>query len=224
MKGSSLGILFFIIGSLSFTTRSAAQSNYKMDSLSYSIGLLFGNSLKQQGIEKISAPDVVEALEEFMSGAKTKISMQEASEIYSQALSKMAEKANSGVKEEGEKFLAENGKRKGVITTASGLQYEVIKMGEGPKPKATDKVNTHYHGTLINGKVFDSSVLRNEPISFPLNQVIKGWTEGLQLMPVGSKFKFFIPYSLAYGEKGAGADIKPFAALIFEVELLGIEQ
>ena len=96
-------------------------------------------------------------------------------------------------------------------------------MGTGPKPTASSTVKTHYHGTLINGKVFDSSVERNEPISFPLNGVIKGWTEGLQLMPVGSKFRFFIPYSLAYGERGAGADIKPFSALIFEVELLGIE-
>ncbi len=124
---------------------------------------------------------------------------------------------------EGEKFLAENAKKQGVFTTASGLQYEVIKMGDGPKPKATDKVKTHYHGTLINGKVFDSSVERGEPISFPLANVIPGWTEALQLMPVGSKFRLFIPYQLAYGERGAGADIKPYSALIFEVELLGIE-
>ena len=126
-------------------------------------------------------------------------------------------------KEEGEKFLAENGKREGVQTTASGLQYEVLESSIGQKPKATDKVKVHYEGTLIDGTVFDSSYKRGEPISFPLNGVIKGWTEGLQLMSIGSKYKFFIPYQLAYGERGAGASIPPYAALIFTVELLGIE-
>ncbi|MCR5050255.1 MAG: FKBP-type peptidyl-prolyl cis-trans isomerase [Paludibacteraceae bacterium] len=126
-------------------------------------------------------------------------------------------------KEEGEKFLAENGKRNGVQTTASGLQYEVLEATLGQKPKATDKVKVHYEGTLIDGTVFDSSYKRGEAISFPLNGVIKGWTEGLQLMSVGSKYKFFIPYQLAYGERGAGASIPPYAALIFTVELLGIE-
>ena len=126
-------------------------------------------------------------------------------------------------KEEGEKFLAENAKREGVKTTASGLQYEVLEATLGQKPKATDSVKVHYEGTLIDGTVFDSSYKRGKPISFPLNGVIKGWTEGLQLMAVGSKYKFFIPYQLAYGERGAGASIPPYAALIFTVELLGIE-
>ena len=126
-------------------------------------------------------------------------------------------------KEEGEKFLAENAKREGVKTTASGLQYEVIEATLGQKPKATDTVKVHYEGTLIDGTVFDSSYKRGEPISFPLNGVIKGWTEGLQLMSVGSKYKLFIPYQLAYGEHGAGASIPPYAALIFTVELLNIE-
>lgn len=114
--------------------------------------------------------------------------------------------------------------REGVISLPSGLQYEVITMGDGKKPSATSKVRTHYHGTLINGDVFDSSVDRGEPISFPVNGVIKGWQEALQLMPIGSKWRLFIPYFLAYGERGAGADIKPYSALIFEVELLGIEE
>ena len=126
-------------------------------------------------------------------------------------------------KEEGEKFLAENAKREGVKTTASGLQYEVLEATLGQKPKATDSVRVHYEGTLIDGTVFDSSYKRGESIAFPLNGVIKGWTEGLQLMSVGSKYKFFIPYQLAYGERGAGASIPPYAALIFTVELLGIE-
>ncbi len=127
------------------------------------------------------------------------------------------------VKEEGEKFLVENGLREGVITTESGLQYEVIKMGKGKKPSATDRVKVHYHGTLIDGTVFDSSVERGEPITFGLNQVIKGWTEGVQLMPVGSKFRFYIPQELGYGAQQAG-NIPPYSTLIFDVELLEIEK
>jgi len=126
-------------------------------------------------------------------------------------------------KEEGEKFLAENAKRPGVKVTPSGLQYEVLDATLGQKPKATDKVRVHYEGTLIDGTVFDSSYKRGESISFALNQVIAGWTEGLQLMSVGSKYKLYIPYHLGYGERGAGASIPPYAALIFTVELLGIE-
>ncbi|HRI00849.1 MAG TPA: FKBP-type peptidyl-prolyl cis-trans isomerase [Saprospiraceae bacterium] len=200
-----------------------SQNNQlKMDSLSYSLGVMIGNNLKQQGFENISAPDLVEALEDVMLN-KAKINPQEASALIQKIMTEKSAKANASVKEDGEKFLAENKKRKEVTTTASGLQYEVITMGTGPKPTAENSVKTHYHGTLINGKVFDSSVERGEPISFPLNGVIKGWTEALQLMPVGSKFRLFIPYQLAYGERGAGADIKPFSALIFEVELLAIE-
>lgn len=131
--------------------------------------------------------------------------------------------ASKKAKAEGEAFLAENAKREGVKTTESGLQYEVLEATIGQKPKATNTVRVHYEGTLIDGTVFDSSYKRGESISFPLNGVIKGWTEGLQLMAVGSKYKFFIPYQLAYGEHGAGASIPPYAALIFTVELLGIE-
>jgi FKBP-type peptidyl-prolyl cis-trans isomerase FklB len=201
----------------------AQKKSEKMDSLSYSIGVLFAKSLKQQGLEKINSKDLGEAVDAVMNNQNTKIDMEEATQIYSKAMSDMAAKQGAGVKEEGEKFLAVNKKRDGVFTTASGLQYEVIKMGDGAKPGPTNKVKTHYHGTLINGKVFDSSVERGEPISFPVNGVIQGWQEALQLMPVGSKWKLYIPYNLAYGERGAGADIKPFSALIFEVELLAIE-
>ena len=131
--------------------------------------------------------------------------------------------ASKKAKAEGEAFLAENAKREGVKTTESGLQYEILEPSLGQKPKATDTVRVHYEGTLIDGTVFDSSYKRGESITFPLNGVIKGWTEGLQLMSIGSKYKFFIPYQLAYGEHGAGASIPPYAALIFTVELLGIE-
>ena len=138
---------------------------------------------------------------------------------------KKAQAAKAGdVKAAGAKFLADNGKREGVKTTASGRQYEVSKAAEGAKPVTTDEVTVHDHGTLVNGKVFDSSVQRGEPITFGVQEVIKGWTEGLQLMNVGSKFKFFIPSDLAYGDNGAGADIGPGETLIFEVELLKIEK
>lgn len=201
----------------------AQNNSLKMDSFSYSLGILIGNNLKNEGITNISAPDLVEALEDVLMG-KGKIAVQNANELVQKTMSEKAALQSAGVKEEGEKFLAENKNKPGIITTPSGLQYEVIQMGTGKKPSLQDKVKTHYHGTLINGKVFDSSVQRGEPISFPVNGVIKGWTEALQLMPVGSKFKLYIPYQLAYGERGAGADIKPFSALIFEVELLDIEQ
>jgi FKBP-type peptidyl-prolyl cis-trans isomerase FklB len=133
-------------------------------------------------------------------------------------------KKYEAVKGAGEKFLAENKTKTGVVTTASGLQYQVIKQGDGAKPMATDKVKVHYHGTTIDGQVFDSSVDRGEPISFQLNGLIQGWIEAIQLMPVGAKWKLFIPYNLAYGEAGGGAKIPPFSALIFDVELLGIEK
>ena len=127
------------------------------------------------------------------------------------------------MQEEGQRFLEENAKKEGVVTTPSGLQYKVLDEGFGPRPKATETVKVHYKGTLIDGTQFDSSYDRGEPISFPLNGVIRGWTEGVQLMPVGAKYEFYIPYNLAYGEKGAGGVIPPYATLVFVVELLGIE-
>jgi FKBP-type peptidyl-prolyl cis-trans isomerase FklB len=160
-----------------------------------------------------------------MAGEKPKYTQEELMAAMQAFEGSMREKEAMRGKESkaaGDKFLAENGKREGVTTTASGLQYEVVKAGDGPKPVATDKVNVHYHGTLIDGKVFDSSVERGQPITFGVQEVIKGWTEALQLMPVGSKWKIYIPSQLAYGEQGAGGDIGPNEALIFEVELLGI--
>ncbi len=137
-------------------------------------------------------------------------------------LHKARENRQEGNKKSGEAFLEANKLKEGVVVTPTGLQYEIISMGSGPHPKATEKVTCHYHGTLINGIVFDSSVKRGQPATFPLNQVIKGWTEGLQLMPLGSKFRFFIPADLAYGPRQAGAHIQPYSTLIFEVELLAI--
>ena len=155
-----------------------------------------------------------------LNGYEKQMTGEEAGQYIQNTLSNLK---YGNVKEQGEQFLAENKLKDGVIETESGLQYEVIKMGKGAKPSATDRVKVHYHGTLIDGTVFDSSVERGEPIVFGLNQVIAGWTEGVQLMPVGSKFRFFIPQELAYGAREAGS-IPPYSTLIFEVELLGIEK
>ena len=179
---------------------------------------LFNDSTIEQKIELIQR-GLIDGLKESDSAIFTSEQAIEYINIIMEAKSKAR---NAKAIEKGEQFLAENAKREGVFTTESGLQYEVVTMGEGEKPTAESTVKVHYHGTLIDGTVFDSSVDRGEPIEFPLNGVIKGWTEGVQLMPVGSKFKFYIPYQLAYGERGAGELIGPCETLIFEVELLEI--
>jgi FKBP-type peptidyl-prolyl cis-trans isomerase len=201
----------------------------ELSKVSYAIGLDVANSLKGLGTD-IDRAVFLEAFNAKLDGAEARLSAEEAGKakqaFFQKRAAKQAEErkaASVGNKAKGEKFLAENAKKDGVTTTASGLQYEVLKMGDGAKPKATDKVKVHYRGTTLDGKEFDSSYKRGQPISFPLNGVIKGWTEGVQLMPVGSKFKFYIPADLAYGEHGAGAAIAPNATLIFEVELLAIE-
>jgi FKBP-type peptidyl-prolyl cis-trans isomerase FklB len=194
----------------------------KMDSLSAAIGVSFTNSLTSQGIENINADVLNKTINAALKGQKTAFTPESANQFIGSYFQKMMEEKGAVVRVEGEKFLEENKKRSGVTTTESGLQYEIIKTGEGPKPAATDKVKTHYHGTLTNGTVFDSSVDRGEPVEFPVNGVIKGWTEALQLMPVGSKWKLFIPYQLAYGERAAGPQIPAYSALVFEVELLEI--
>lgn len=194
----------------------------KMDSLSYAIGVLIGQNIKSQGVDKIVSADLAKALDDVFSGGKLAMDQGQANQIFSEYMTAKNKKSGASQLEEGQKFLEENKKRPEVKTTASGLQYEVLKATEGPKPKATDKVTVHYKGTLLNGQTFDSSYDRGETIEFPLNGVIKGWTEGVQLMSVGSKYKFFIPYNLAYGEQGAGGSIKPFSTLVFEVELFKI--
>jgi FKBP-type peptidyl-prolyl cis-trans isomerase FklB len=194
-----------------------------MDKISYALGLSMGQNLMGSGVEKLNYQDLAQGIEDVLTHAQPKISYQEAQQVLNQFFQELEAKVAGAAKAEGEKFLAENAKREGVKVTASGLQYEILEPSLGQKPKATDTVRVHYEGTLIDGTVFDSSYKRGESISFPLNGVIKGWTEGLQLMSIGSKYKFFIPYQLAYGERGAGASIPPYAALIFTVELLGIE-
>ena len=194
-----------------------------MDKVSYALGLSLGQNMASSGVKTIEYDDLVAGMKAIMNKEKPAISFDEAQEVLNTFFAELEAKVAGQAKAEGEAFLAENAKREGVIVTGSGLQYEVLTAAEGKKPKATDKVKVHYEGTLIDGTVFDSSYRRGEAISFGLNQVIKGWTEGVQLMSIGSKYKFFIPYNLAYGERGAGAQIPPYAALIFTVELLGIE-
>lgn len=194
-----------------------------MDKVSYALGLSLGQNMASSGVKTIEFDDLVAGMKAIMNKEKPAISFDEAQEVLNTFFAELEAKVAGQAKAEGEAFLADNAKREGVIVTPSGLQYEVLTAAEGKKPKATDKVKVHYEGTLIDGTVFDSSYRRGEAISFGLNQVIKGWTEGVQLMSVGAKYKFFIPYNLAYGERGAGAQIPPYAALIFTVELLGIE-
>jgi FKBP-type peptidyl-prolyl cis-trans isomerase FklB len=194
-----------------------------MDKISYAIGLSMGQNLMGSGVTSLEYADLAAGIKDVLEKNQPQISYQEAQQVLGKFFSELEEKIAGEAKAAGEAFLAENAKREGVKVTESGLQYEVLEATIGQKPKATDKVRVHYEGTLIDGTVFDSSYKRGESITFGLNQVIKGWTEGLQLMSVGSKYKLYIPYQLAYGERGAGANIPPYAALIFIVELLGIE-
>lgn len=195
-----------------------------MDKISYAIGLSMGQNLMSSGVKKMEYADLAKGIEDVLEGNKPQISYQEAQQVLGQFFQELEEKVAGEAKKAGEEFLAANAKREGVKVTASGLQYEVLEATLGQKPKATDTVKVHYEGTLIDGTVFDSSYRRGEPISFGLNQVIKGWTEGLQLMSIGSKYKLYIPYELGYGAQGAGQSIPPYAALIFTVELLGINE
>ena len=194
-----------------------------MDKISYAIGLSMGQNLMGSGVTSLEYADLAAGIKDVLEKNQPQISYQEAQQVFGKFFSELEEKIAGEAKAAGEAFLAENAKREGVKVTESGLQYEVLEATIGQKPKATDKVRVHYEGTLIDGTVFDSSYKRGESITFGLNQVIKGWTEGLQLMSIGSKYKLYLPYQLAYGERGAGANIPPYAALIFTVELLGIE-
>ena len=194
-----------------------------MDKISYAIGLSMGQNLLGSGVTSLEYADLAAGIKDVLEKNQPQISYKEAQEVLGKFFSELEQKIAGEAKAAGEAFLAENAKREGVKVTDSGLQYEVIDATIGQKPKATDKVRVHYEGTLIDGTVFDSSYKRGESITFGLDQVIKGWTEGLQLMSIGSKYKLYIPYQLAYGERGAGANIPPYAALIFTVELLGIE-
>ena len=194
-----------------------------MEKLSYALGLILGNNLKGMNIEGLITGEFTRAVEQVLNGEKLEMTEVQAQGLVQEFLREQQEAAGKAAREAGENFLAENAKREGVKVTETGLQYEVLTPALGIKPTPTDTVTCHYEGRLIDGTVFDSSYRRGEPASFPLQGVIRGWTEGLQLMSIGSKFRFFIPFDLAYGAQGAGGSIPPYAALVFDVELLGIE-
>jgi len=200
-----------------------------MDKVSYALGIGIGQQLANMGGSELNIDDFAQAVKDVIGGKELKVKHAEAQQIVQeyfaaqeQKISKQRQEAGKVHKEQGEKYLAENAKKDGVITLPSGLQYQVLKEGNGKKPSAKDSVKCHYEGFLIDGTVFDSSVQRGEPAVFGLQQVIAGWTEGLQLMQEGAKYRFFIPYRLAYGEGGAGSSIPPYAALVFDVELIQV--
>ena len=225
--------LIICISTLSLASVCLAQDKPQLkdqkDKASYSIGYDIGQTFKKQNVE-LNVDALMSGLKEGLAGAEATLTKEERDKTLEAFQKEMMEKQAALSKEaaaknaaEGEKFLAENKKKEGVKTTASGLQYKVLKEGSGPSPKETDTVVTNYKGTLLDGTEFDSSYKRNEPATFPVNRVIKGWTEALQMMKPGSKYQLFIPAALAYGERGAGRDIGPNSTLIFEVELLSIK-
>ena len=225
-----LCILFsaILLASTAFSQPSTELKDEK-DKVSYSIGLDIGTTFKKQNMD-VNHDALMAGLKDAVSGNKPLLNEDQVKETMTAYSKTMMEKQANQTKEAaakngaiGEKFLAENKTKEGIKTTASGLQYKVLKEGSGAGPKETDTVVTHYKGTLLNGTEFDSSYKRNEPASFPVNRVIKGWTEALQLMKPGSKYQLFIPASLAYGERGAGQDIGPNETLIFEVELVSVK-
>ncbi|MDE5808595.1 MAG: FKBP-type peptidyl-prolyl cis-trans isomerase [Muribaculaceae bacterium] len=193
-----------------------------MDQLSYAWGLAMGSQLKAMGVENIEFSDFDEAVHAAFKGEEPKMSPEEANKIIQEYLQELTAKKTAEIKSVGEKFLEENKKKENVITTPSGLQYIVEKEGTGAQPTAEDEVTVHYTGKLIDGTVFDSSVSRGEPATFPLNRVIPGWTEGVQLMKEGGKYTFYIPSDLAYGPQGVPNAIPPHSTLIFEVELIKV--
>jgi FKBP-type peptidyl-prolyl cis-trans isomerase FklB len=193
-----------------------------LDSASYSFGITMATNMKKDGLNALNYDLFVKGLQDAFNEKPFALTTQASQAAINNLFASLSKKKFGPAIAEGAAFLENNKKQPGVQVTASGIQYQVITKGTGVMPKATDTVLVHYKGTLLNGKQFDSSYDRNEPISFPLNGVIAGWTEGVQLMPAGSKYKFFIPYNLAYGERGAGQDIPPYSTLIFEIELLKV--
>ncbi|MDX9759667.1 MAG: FKBP-type peptidyl-prolyl cis-trans isomerase [Bacteroidota bacterium] len=230
MRFLSLFVAMLLLMSCENNAQQSRELTSRKDSVSYAIGLNIGQSFKSQNIEADPAM-IAAAMNDVLNGAELKMTEEQGQQVWlsyqQELMAKMQEeqqKQGAVNKEAGEKFLAENKKKDGVVTTASGLQYKVVTMGDGPKPTSSDKVKVHYRGTLIDGKQFDSSYDRGEPAVFPVTGVIAGWTEVLQLMPVGSKWEVYIPSELAYGERGPSEDIGSNSTLIFTVELLGIEK
>ena len=193
-----------------------------VNKISYALGLGIGQQIKSMNIENFNIEDFAKSIEDVMEGKETAFSAREAQIMLQEYFSKKQKEEAQAHIAEGKAYLDANAKREGVTVTKSGLQYEVLQEGTGKSPKATDTVRCHYEGRLLDGTVFDSSYNRGEPADFGLNQVIPGWTEGVQLMKEGAKFRFTIPYLLAYGEQGAGASIPPFSTLIFDVELIKV--
>ncbi len=222
-KASIFFAVIFMAASLS-AQQGAVELKTSADSVNYAYGISIANQFKKMMDKDANVALFVAGFNAAVSGSGQKISNEEANRRYNDYNTKVAQpRVTAKWKEDNTKFLDENKKRKEVITTASGLQYEVLKKGEGTvSPKETDKVEVHYHGTLIDGQIFDSSVQRNKTATFGLNQVIRGWTEGLQYMKEGDKFRFYIPYNLAYGEQARGATIKGYSTLIFDVELFKV--
>ncbi len=223
MKKISILILTFSLIIFNLNAQKVKDIKLKThnDSLSYAFGISIAENLKSQKIENINPQAIGRAFQDFYNN-KSKINKDDANEIIQKHFEKEEAKKYQATIDEGKKFLAENAKKDGVVTLPSGLQYKVIKEGTGNIPKATDKVKVNYEGTLIDGTKFDSSYDRGQPAVFGVTQVIKGWTEALQLMKEGSVWMLYIPYDLAYGSRQAGKDIKPFSTLIFKVELLSI--
>ena len=193
-----------------------------MDKFSYGLGMGIGQNLQSMGIKNMSIEDFVKGISDVLAGAKTEMTHSEAQKVVNEHFKALAEEAYAQNKTAGEAFLAENAKKEGVNVLPSGLQYQVVTEGNGKKPSATDRVQCHYEGTLIDGTIFDSSIKRGEPAVFGVNQVIRGWVEALQLMQEGAKWRLYIPYDMAYGEHGAGEMIPPYSALIFDVELIKV--
>lgn len=193
-----------------------------MEKVSYALGLSLGNNLKNSGIDQLDYAKIAKGIEDVLEQKPTDMGVQEAQAVINEFFQQLQEKAAEATIAQGKAFLEQNAKRAEVVTLESGLQYEVVTAGNGATPKASDQVKVHYHGTLIDGTVFDSSVRRGEPATFGVTQVISGWVEALQLMPVGSKWKLYIPSNLAYGAQGAGQQIGPHTTLVFEVELIDI--
>ena len=200
-----------------------------MDKVSYALGLGIGHQLLDMGAQELNIDDFAQAIKDVVAGRKPLIAAGEAQTLVQNFFQEQEQKQRAAAAEkykaakaEGEKYLEENAKKDGVVTLPSGLQYKVLREGNGRRPKATDQMKCHYEGMLVDGTLFDSSLQRGEPATFPLNGVIAGWTEGLQLIQEGAKYRFFIPYHLGYGERGAGAQIPPFAALVFDVELIEV--
>jgi FKBP-type peptidyl-prolyl cis-trans isomerase len=220
--------LLTVVATLMFASCNNQESEMKevkitteLDSLSYALGVDMAENFKNAKLENINIDIYSQAMKDVLVDSTAKIDKESASKIINAYLQKKQEEEGKKLSEEGIKFLDANGKKEGIITTASGLQYELLKEGTGVKPTAEDVVKVNYVGTFIDGTEFDSSIKRGQPAEFPLNRVIPGWTEGIQLMSIGSKYRFYIPYNLGYGERG-NQGIPPYSTLIFEVELLEI--